>query len=40
MIHYQKESEKIRLLASFFPLFGIYLSALYDDKNIRIGRKV
>ncbi len=39
-IHYEKESEKIRLLASFFPLFGIYLSALYDDKNIRIGRKI
>ena len=40
MIHYEKESEKIRLLASFLPLFGIYISSLYEDKNILIGRKV
>ncbi len=37
---HRTEAEKIRIIASYIPLLGIWISSKYDERSILIGRKV
>ena len=39
-LHEKSDDEKVRIIASFVPLLGIWVSSKYNDNVIQLGRKI